>query len=79
MSSLRLVVAGAAIAAAVWLSGGPGSDWVDIPVGQQTEPAGSDYDPDVDLDRFSPDGFNSSGRVGMNDDVDDGSDGFTGL
>jgi hypothetical protein len=39
----------------------------------------SDYDPDVSLDEFSPDGFNSFGRTGMNDsDAEDG-DGFTGL
>lgn len=39
----------------------------------------SDYDPSTELDYSAPDGFNADARTGMNDDVDDGSEGFTGL
>lgn len=45
-----------------------------------SEVSGQDYDPlRSELDYSAPDGFNAGGRIGMNDDVDDGSEGFTGL
>jgi hypothetical protein len=71
MSRLAFVLVVVA-AVVVYLSGGVLED-----IGG-SDVAG-DYDPTIELDEFAPDGFNASARTGMNDDVDDGSDGFTGL